>query len=107
VTNQTSFNNIKGWISQIKENLEDINILLIGNKIDCKDQIKVKTADGKKLASESNIGFIETSSKMNVNVNDSFLEITQKLLKKGVGKEKPRITLSTRGGEKKKNCCKK
>jgi hypothetical protein len=44
---------------------------------------------------------------MNVNVNDSFLEITQKLLKKGVGKEKPRITLSTRGGEKKKNCCKK
>jgi Ras-related protein Rab-1A len=107
VTNINSFNSIKGYITQIKENLEDINIMLIGNKIDCdKEDVKVKTADGKKFATENNISFIETSSKQNINVQETFLEMARKLISKGVGVDKRRVTLySKAGNEKKKSCC--
>jgi Ras-related protein Rab-1A len=109
VTSINSFNSIKGYITQIKENLEDINIMLIGNKIDCdKEDIKVKTSDGKKFATENNISFIETSSKQNINVQETFLEMARKLISKGVGIDKRRVTLySKAGSEKKKSCCKK
>ena len=108
MTNQISFNNIKGWITQIKQNLDNIEIILLGNKCDCKDLVRVKSAEAQKFADDHHISFIETSSKMNINVTETFLDLTKKLIFKGVGKNSKSFYLKNGNKTdqiKKKNCC--
>jgi small GTP-binding protein len=73
VTNQNSFNNIKNWISQIKENTsEKVKICLVGNKCDMDENRKIAYEDGQKLADEYGLKFFETSAKNNLNVEETF-----------------------------------
>lgn len=85
VTNPTSFMNIKSWITQIKQNLDEIIIILVGNKCDLKDLIKINSIDGKKFADKNSINFMETSSKFNINITESYMELARKLMSKVVG----------------------
>ena len=53
VTNISTFNNIKSWVTQIRENTtEKIKIALVGNKIDEEDIRKISYDEGQKLADE-------------------------------------------------------
>jgi small GTP-binding protein len=73
VTNINSFNNIKNWISQIKENsTEKVKICLVGNKCDMTGMRKIQYEDGEKLAQEHDLKFIESSAKNNINVEETF-----------------------------------
>ncbi|XP_036364773.1 ras-related protein Rab-3C [Octopus sinensis] len=65
-----SINNIaRKEISHSHNHLEPVPIVLIGNKIDLKDRIKVSTSKGKKLAArEMAFEFFETSAKTGENV---------------------------------------
>ncbi|KAJ5070769.1 gtp-binding protein yptm2 [Anaeramoeba ignava] len=72
-TNQQSFDNIKKWIKQIQNYAKnDVNIILIGTKIDLVSQKVIDTETGKKLAEQLGYSFFETSSKENINVNEAF-----------------------------------
>lgn len=80
VTNINSFNNIKSWISQIKENTTDnIKITFVGNKIDNEDSRKISHEEGQKLATEYDAKFFETSAKENIRVTDVFSYITEEI----------------------------
>ena len=81
VTNIQSFENVKNWIAQIKEEANPNAIIyLAGNKIDVNESQKaVKTEDGKKIADELTIKFYETSAKNGINVNEIFEDLVEKI----------------------------
>ena len=87
VTNEQSYNEIKEWISSLKEvlDLEKIAIVIAGNKIDLKSERVIKEDRRKNLEEKQKIKVIETSAKENTNVDEVFIEIVDKLQKLGIG----------------------
>ena len=110
VTNLQSYENVKNWISQIKEEANpNVLIYLAGNKIDVGEEDRVvKTEEGQKIANEFNLPFYETSAKNGVNVNEIFEDILEKIdevySKIEVSKTEKKNKLYT-GGKKTKKCC--
>jgi small GTP-binding protein len=117
ITSQVSFNNIKNWVSQIKENTSDkVKIVLVGNKCDIENQRKIPTEEGEKLAKEYSLKFFETSAKKNICIEETFGYLTKEIYnlnsKNEVpGSNKNGVTLekTEKKGLKKmaKNCCSK
>ena len=110
ITNLQSYENVKNWISQIKEEANpNVLIYLAGNKIDVGEEERVvKTEEGQKIADELNLPFYETSAKNGVNVNEIFEDILEKIdevySKIEVSKTEGKNKLYT-GGKKTKKCC--
>jgi GTPase SAR1 family protein len=67
----------------IKKNTEnDVDILIIGNKLDLIEDRKVSSEEGEQIAKQLNYPFLETSAKTGKNVNESFMTIINKILNK-------------------------
>ncbi|XP_070171735.1 ras-related protein Rab-37 isoform X2 [Polyergus mexicanus] len=80
VTNKTSYDNIRAWLSEIREHAnEDVVIMLLGNKSDCGTERIVKREDGERLAQEYKVPFMETSAKTGLNVELAFLAVAREL----------------------------
>ncbi|XP_057322379.1 ras-related protein Rab-37 isoform X2 [Microplitis mediator] len=80
VTNKTSFDNIRAWLGEIREYAQnDVVIMLLGNKSDCGNERVIKVEDGKRLADEYQVPFMETSAKTGLNVELAFLAIAKQL----------------------------
>jgi small GTP-binding protein len=72
VTDRDTFSNVVHWYDDISVNLENIPLILIGNKIDLEDARKVSTEEGRALAQKLKCTFMETSAKTGANVQDAF-----------------------------------
>ena len=77
VTDVNSFNNIKTWVNDIKENSDNMPFILVGNKTDLDRKIPYEQA--KELADSLNIEYIETSSKNNKNIEKVFMTIVEEI----------------------------
>jgi len=86
VTNKKSFRNIKYWIEQLKENSTDTDIckVLIGNKCDRLEDRVITEEQGKKLAKEYNMEYIEVSTKENKNIIEAFNCLINKIFEKNI-----------------------
>ena len=81
ITNQDSFEAISGWIKSIRESKGgNIPIVLLGNKCDLENNREITKEEGKKLANEYNIGFFEISNKKGINIEESCLELINKII---------------------------
>lgn len=85
---------------------------LVGNKNDDPQSKVVVTEDAQRFAQQMDIPLFETSAKENINVEDMFLAITEKVLrhKKQTQRlqndqQNDRINLADTGRKKKKRCC--
>jgi len=119
VTNISTFNNIKSWVSQIRENTtEKIKIALVGNKIDEEDIRKISNDEGQKLADEYDLKFFESSAKKNLRVSEVFNYITEEINNQNIKKEiengdknklksKAVVVSNEKGKTKKSQCCKR
>jgi Ras-related protein Rab-8A len=75
VTDRNSFISIRNWVAQIQMHADvNVNKILIGNKCDCQDRA-ISYEEGESLAREYKIHFYETSAKMDLNVEKSFVTI--------------------------------
>ena len=81
VTNLQTYENVKNWITQIREETNPtVVIYLAGNKIDIPEEERVvKTEEGKEIANEYKLQFKETSAKDGINVNEVFQELVEKI----------------------------
>nr|XP_033818604.1 ras-related protein Rab-26 isoform X1 [Geotrypetes seraphini] len=80
VTNKTSFDNIKAWLTEIHEYAQqDVVVMLLGNKVDSAHERVVKKEEGEKLAKEYGVPFMETSAKTGLNVDLAFMAIGKEL----------------------------
>ena len=109
VTNLQTFENVKNWITQIREEAnKNVVIFLAGNKADLPEESRaVQKEDGQKMAEEYNIPFQETSAKEGINVNETFQELVEKIdevfSKLEIPKAEQKNILFN--GNKKKSCC--
>ncbi|MFX0105994.1 MAG: Rab family GTPase [Candidatus Hodarchaeota archaeon] len=85
LTQPESFNNIPKWFSDVVEQLKnrskELIGFIIGNKSDLADQRKIKSEMANQLASQLELGFIETSALLGENVDDAFSTIANLLYK--------------------------
>jgi Ras-related protein Rab-1A len=91
LSNYDSFKDIKGWINNIKESVDisKIALIVVGNKCDLSDDEKKVDEDLKKNFEENNkMKIIEASAKNNINVNESFIVLIEKMIELGRGKKK-------------------
>ncbi len=86
-----TFKHIRGWINNIKEkiDIEKIAFIIVGNKCDLPRTEKFVDEESKKsFEDKNNIKIIEASAKDNINVNDCFITLIDKMLNLGLGKKK-------------------
>lgn len=84
LTRPESFNNITKWFSDVGEQLknrEELIGYIIGNKKDLEEERKVTIDKANELASQLELGFIETSALLGENVDDAFSTIANLLYK--------------------------
>ena len=107
VTKTNSFENIREWIRDIREEVyEKAIIFLIGNKIDKKEDRKIQTEQGAKLAEEFNLPYFEASAKSGENVDEIFKALYKKISEVYIELQKEKGTkLSSNKKKKKKKCC--
>ena len=75
--------NVQSWIKEVeKHSGEDVQIMVLANKADMNEDIEVTDAEIKKFEEEQNLKVIKTSAKAGTNVDESFLEMTKKLIVK-------------------------
>jgi Ras-related protein Rab-2A len=72
ITNRNTYNTIQKRLDDLKENVEDISIILIGNKNDLVNNRQVPKEEAELFAKDNNILFFETSAKLGTNVNQAY-----------------------------------
>ena len=83
VTDKTSFDNLRKWVSDV-ERLAQKGVcrLIIGNKIDLADKRVVSRAEGQAFADSIGAPFLETSAKTAQNVQEMFLSMAKAIYMK-------------------------
>lgn len=73
-----SFKDIELYINQIQKikNIENIPIIVVGNKCDKEDQRFVSREEGREKANKHNALFFETSANDFINIEETFIELT-------------------------------
>ena len=81
VTRKESFEAINEWIKIIdsKKDIEKFPIVLCGNKTDLEENRVISYEEGEKLAQKKNFPFFEVSAKENLNVNEAFQCLIEKI----------------------------
>ena len=68
ITNRKSFENLPKWIEFVN-NIENSNIVIVGNKSDIKDERQITLEEGEKFSQERNVEFFEVSAKEGTNLD--------------------------------------
>ena len=90
VTHQKSFDSMKKWLIQIKEEASSkVCIILVANKIDSEERV-ISKEDGEALAKGYNLNIFESSAKENINVSEAFQDVVE-----GVAKNYSNISTNT------------
>lgn len=81
IDNKNSFDNLDSWLNEIKnEGNPDINIFLIGNKVDLENQRIVTKEMAETFCKNNKINFfLETSAKTGFNAENIFVEASKLL----------------------------
>ncbi|CAG8798934.1 3039_t:CDS:2, partial [Dentiscutata erythropus] len=79
VTDERSFNSILFFSDTLKKqhSSEGVNIILVGNRRDCVEKKVITKEQGRALANEFNVKFLETSAKANINVEEAFFTLAR------------------------------
>ena len=118
ITDKNTFDNIDKWMLEIKDKTsKDIKLMIIGNKIDLKDEREVKNEEAMKKAESLRIPLMEASALDSTNVKEAFCDLLKEIYKdmkdnlnnpeNNYQNEKKGIDLNTNNNSEKKKskCC--
>ena len=115
VTSKTSFDNVDNWVSEIKEKAStDMKTMMIGNKIDLKDERTVSTEEALEKAKLLELPLMEASALDSTNVKQAFYDLLKEMYKEvkktidvveQAEKQNEGVQLDTNQKEEKKGCC--
>ncbi|KAM9964880.1 hypothetical protein ACTFIW_004672 [Dictyostelium discoideum] len=84
VTDQISFDNIPMWLTEVEKfapNNNNAIKIIIGNKCDLIIQRVVDHSLAKEFADSWNLKLFETSAKQSINIEDTFISVTEQCVK--------------------------
>ena len=115
VTSKTSFDNVDNWVSEIKEKAStDMKTMMIGNKIDLKDERAVSTEEALEKAKLLELPLMEASALDSTNVKQAFYDLLKEMYKEvkktidvveQAEKQNEGVQLDTNQPDEKKGCC--
>ena len=115
VTSKTSFDNVDNWVSEIKEKAStDMKTMMIGNKIDLKDERTVSTEEAMEKAKLLELPLMEASALDSTNVKQAFYDLLKEMYKEvkktidvveQAEKQNEGVQLDTNQSDEKKGCC--
>ena len=79
ITNKGSFEKMKILIEEIKEDLPDIKMIILENKIDLEDEREVSRELIEEYQNSTNIEIIKTSSKTGEGIEEAFIALVKEL----------------------------
>ena len=83
VTNSETYENLKYWMQSIKnnlgENMGEIPIIIIGNKIDCQER-EVSVEEAENFWKEQGFPYFETSAKTGENIENTIKFLVKKVI---------------------------
>ncbi|CAF1096692.1 unnamed protein product [Adineta steineri] len=85
ITSQATFNDlvdIKDQIMRVKDIGSEIPLVLVGNKCDLEDERAVGKNQGDSLARSFGCTFLESSAKLEINVNEIFFDLIRQINRK-------------------------
>jgi len=102
VTHKNSLQNVKYWMSNLAQHAnQNVRKLIVGNKIDMTRE--VSTEEGKAMAEEFKIPYIEASAKTGGNVEDIFVSVAREILANWELFAPPRSTTGSTAGNSSSN----
>ena len=115
LTKKPTFDHVKIWISEAHDHNDTIKLVLIGNKLDLKNEIEVSNELASSYAKRNNLKYFETSAKEGTNINVAFDTIvdllfagkTEKDIISEFSQSNSSLSVNTDGEnkKKKKSCC--
>jgi len=80
---QSTFNDLPDLREQILrvKDLDQVPMVLVGNKCDLKDQRVITVEQGENLAKKFNCTFMESSAKAKINVDNIFIDLVRQITK--------------------------
>ena len=108
ITRPMSFDNLAKWLRTIIEHSNsEVEKTILGNKCDMEDQRQISKERGEAIAKENGIPFLETSAKQNINVEEAFLQMSERILDKlpGYAPESPPTVVPLAYPKKSSQCC--
>ena len=115
LTKKPTFDHVKIWISEAHDHNDTIKLVLIGNKLDLKNEIEVSNELASSYAKRNNLKYFETSAKEGTNINVAFDTIvdllfagkTEKDIISEFSQNNSSLSVNTDGEnkKKKKSCC--
>lgn len=93
ITRRDTYEKIRDWVKESHDHLQNVPFLLVGNKLDLRDERVISKREGEKLAQEINaIAYFETSAKTSENLDTAFYKLTAAMLQKSLGIKVPEDT---------------
>jgi small GTP-binding protein len=92
VTKRETFEHVDDWLKTIKEELQEPNLIIFGNKVDMEDR-KVTAEEAENYAKKQNLKYFETSAKLSLGIKDGFKYLVNDTYKKVEGKENKNIKI--------------
>ena len=73
ITAKDSFKELENWLGEVERNANSqVLKILIGNKCDLEERREISKDEGEAFAMRNGMQFMETSAKLNTNVNEAF-----------------------------------
>jgi Ras-related protein Rab-2A len=82
ITRRESFESMESWLTELKNYVPNVSVVLVGNKIDLDAQREVETEEGIEFAQKHGLAFFETSAKTAQNIDQCFNYLIDQINKK-------------------------
>ena len=102
ITSRESFDKLEKYLTKIirvqDSSLEEVAVVIVGNKCDLEEMRKVSTEEAEAYAESKQLAYVETSAKERINVDECFYGITKLI------KDQQDSATKTKAHTKKNNC---